>query len=258
MRSKLLIFIFFGSASLLAQEPVSKTLEGRVYSDDGDVAATHVLNLTTQRATITDSNGFFSIAVKLHDTLVFSAVQYKKKTVVISLSILESKEIAIGLEEAMNVLDEVTVTPYNLSGDILKDIATLKTDPVVTASTLGLPNAYVRIPTKAERQLFEAKSGGGLIPLNPLLNGISGRTKMLKERVARNNLYARTERVRDFYADSLYQKELKIPLEKIDDFLYFCEVDDYFQYVVDSHDLFKIWEYMRKKSILYRKNNNLE
>ena len=81
---------------------------------------------------------------------------------------------------------------------------------------------------------------------------------MLKERVARNNLYARTERVRDFYADSLYQKELKIPLEKIDDFLYFCEVDDYFQYIVDSHDLFKIWEYMRKKSILYRKNNNLE
>lgn len=258
MRSKLLFFLCCTSATLVAQTQMSKTLEGRVYSDDGDVAATHVLNLTTQKATITDGNGFFSIPVKLHDTLVFSAVQYRKKTVVISLSILESKEITIGLEEAMNVLDEVTVTPYNLSGDILKDIATLQTEPVVTSSTLGLPNAYVRIPTKAERQLFEAKSGAGLIPLNPIINGLSGRTKMLKERVARNNLYARTERVRDFYADSLYQKELNIPLEKIDDFLYFCEVDDYFQYVVDSHDLFKIWEYMRKKSILYRKNNNLE
>ena len=258
MRSRLLFFLCCTSATLVAQHPVSKTLEGRVYSDDGDVSATHVLNLTSQRATITDTQGFFSIPVKLHDTLAFSAVQYQKKIVVITLSILESKEIAIGLEEAVTVLDEVTVTPYNLSGNILKDIATLETDPVVTASTLGLPNAYVRIPTKAERQLFEAKSGSGLIPLNPIINGISGRTKMLKERVARNALYARTERVREFYADSLYQSELKIPLEKIDDFLYFCEVDDYFQYVVDSHDLFKIWEYLRKKSILYRKNNNLE
>ena len=116
MRSKLLFFLCCTSATLVAQTQMSKTLEGRVYSDDGDVAATHVLNLTTQKATITDGNGFFSIAVKLHDTLVFSAVQYKKKTVVISLSILESKEIAIGLEEAMTVLDEVTVTPYNLLG----------------------------------------------------------------------------------------------------------------------------------------------
>jgi hypothetical protein len=235
-----------------------KKLEGKVQSADGDVAATHVLNTTTGKATITDIDGYFSIPVSLHDTVLFSAVQYKKKEIVITLSLLESKSVRITLEEALTELDEVIVRPYNLSGDLGLDAKSLQAKRVVTASTLGLPNAYVRVPTQSERQLYEATSGGGLIPLNPILNGISGRTKMLKQQVARDAKYARTDRVKAFYADSLFVKDLKIPLLKIDDFMYFCEVDPYFQTLVDTHDQLRIWEYMRKKSVAYRKNNELD
>jgi hypothetical protein len=165
--------------------------------------------------------------------------------------------VSIGLEEALTVLDEVTVTPYNLSGDLIKDLATLELDPIVTASTLGLPNAYVKIPTKAERELTAA-TANPIMSFDPLINAITGRTKMLKQRVERNKLYDRTERVRDFYEDSVYQKDLGIPLEKIDDFLYFCEVDPKFQEIVDTHDHIKIWDYFLQKSLIYRKNNFLD
>lgn len=239
------------AASAQGQDFFSEKLEGRVYSDDGDVAATHVLNMTTDRATITDSDGFFAISVHLNDTLVFSAVQYKRKEIVVNLSLLESKLLLIPLEEALTELDEVVVTPYNLSGDISRDLSNLDIEPVVTASTLGLPNAYVKPITKAERELYTATTGGGIVPLNPIINGISGRTKMLKNRIKRNETYARTERVREFYVDSLYTTELKIPKEKIDDFLYFCEVDADFQSLVDTHDRLAIWEFMRKKSLVY-------
>ncbi len=233
-------------------------MEGKLYSTDGDVAATHVLNITSNRATITNIRGFFAIQVALNDTLVFSAVQFKKKQLVVSREMLESPLVTIPLEDELTELDEVVVTPYNLTGDIAKDISTLKINPVVSAESLGLPNAHVRIPTQAERQLFEATSGGGLIPINPILNGISGRTKMLKERVARNNLYDRTLRVREFYADSLYRTKLRIPTDKIDDFLYFCEIDTEFQSLVDTHDVLQLWSYMERRSMVYRKNNNLE
>lgn len=257
MRSKLPLFFLFSTVSMVAQTEVSKDLEGRVYSDDGDVAATHVLNLTTRRATITNSNGFFTIQVHLQDTLQFSAVQYQKKTIIITKSILESKLISVHLEDALTELDEVTVTPYNLSGDIAKDLLSLNLAPVVTASTLGLPNAYVKIPTQAERELAAA-TANPFMSFDPLINALSGRTKMLKQRVARNKLYDRTERVRDFFADSVYQKELRIPIEKIDDFLYFCEVDPQFQQIVDTHDQIQLWDYMRKRSVLYRDNNALD
>jgi hypothetical protein len=251
----LLVVLVLFSASSEAQSFFSKKIEGRVFSKDGDVAATHVQNLSTKRATITDIDGFFSIYANLNDTLLFSAVQYKKKHLVITADMLKQKILRVLLDDALNVLDEVTVTPYNLSGDIAKDLQVIRTDAVVTSQTVGLPNAYARVPSKAERELFEATTGGGILPLNPILNAISGRTKMLKKRVARNDLYARTLRVKEFYADSLFTSELNIPKDKIDDLLYFCEVDNDFQKVVDSHDRFKIWEFIRKKSVLYLENN---
>lgn len=243
--------------SLSAQTLFSKQIEGRVYSESGDVAATHVLNITSDRASITDIDGFFSIAAKLNDTLVFSAIQYKRKTMVVTRNVLESKMLYVPLEDALTELDEVIVMPYNLSGDMTLDLDRMEIEPVVTASTLGLPNAYVKIPTQAERELFAA-TANPFMSFDPLINAITGRTKMLKERIARNKKYSRTLRVRAFYADSLYETELKIPEDNIAEFMHFCEVDPDFQTVVDTHDRFKIWEFMRTKSLVYRQNNDLD
>ena len=248
-------FLLLSAVSVCGQDLFSDNLEGQVYSESGgDVGATHVMNLTTKRATITDENGYFSIPVRLNDTLVISAVQYKKKEIIVSLDLLESKRISIPLVDALVELEEVVVTPYNLSGNMANDLSTLNIEPVVTASTLGLPNAYVKPLSKTERELFAATSNP-VMSLDPLINTITGRKKLLKNRVARNKTYARTERVRGFYVDSLYTTELRIPKNKIDDFLYFCEVDATFQTVVDTHDRLAIWEFMRKKSEAYLENS---
>lgn len=240
-----------------AQTLFSTDLQGKVISDTKDVAGVHVLNVTIGKATITNAYGYFSIPAKLTDTLVFSAIQFKRKELVITKSILDSKLVYVPLVETLTELDEVVVTPYNLSGNIDKDLEDLKIEPVVTASTLDLPNAYVKPISQAERHLFEATSGSGLIPLNPIINGISGRTKMLKKRLARNEAYERTGRVRQFYTDSLFVKDLKIPINKIEDFMYFCEVDTDFNNVVDTRDKLKIWSFLQKKSVIYRENNQL-
>jgi len=262
------IYLFYLSLGVFAPnleaQDFSKTLEGKVYSADGDVAATHVLNTTTKKASITDINGFFSIAVRLNDTLVFSAVQYKRKEIVVNASMLESKLLSIPLEESNIALDEVIVMPYNLTGDLERDMRNMDVDPIVSASSLGLPNAHVKPMMQSERLLKEASMGpmhiGMLtsVPFNPLINAISGRTKMLKERVARDIKYTKSQQLRTQFADSLFVLQLKIPKEKIDDFLYYCEVDARFNAVVDTQDLFSIWDFIRQKSVLYRKNNGIE
>lgn len=247
----LFAFSFYGQA----QSHFSKDIEGKVSSADGDVAATHVLNISTRKAAITDIDGFFTINASLKDTLVFSAIQFQRKEIIVTAEVLTSKTIYITLDPALNQLEEVVVMPYNLTGNLAQD---MRSEPVVVAATLGLPNAYVKKKTQSERKLNEATTGGGLIPVNPLINAITGRTKMLKDRVKRDEKYARTERVRAFYVDSLYINNLKIPELKIDDFMYFCEVDDSFSSIVDTHDQIQIWEFLRKKSKVYRENNNIE
>lgn len=250
------LFFLLISTSVGAQQIFSKKLDGRVFSKDGDVAATHVQNISAKKATITDIDGFFSITANLNDTLVFSAVQFQKKEIVITKEILQQPFLKVLLEDALTKLDEVVVTPYNLTGDITKDLDLISIDPVITASTLGLPNAYVKPLSKAERELFAA-TANPFMSFDPLINAITGRTKMLKKRVARNKLYSRTELVKTFYADSLFRINLKIPEDKIDDLLYFCEVDSVFQTTVDSNDQLKIWDYIRKKSVVYLDNNGM-
>ena len=254
-----LIFIGFllMFSSVEAQNLSSKKLQGKVYSAGGDVAATTDLNISANKGTITDSDGFFAITAYANDTLVFSAVQFKKKEVVVTQDLINQGFLNVQLEDALTELDEVVVTPYSLTGDITKDLDLIRIDPVVTSSTLGLPNAYVKPISKAERELHAA-TANPIMSFDPLINALSGRTKMLKKRVARNKIYSRTERVKAFYADSLFRVDLKIPEEKIDDLLYFCEIDTVFQLAVDTHDRLKIWEYIRQKSIVYRKNNDME
>lgn len=235
----------------------AQSLKGTVYSKDGDIAATHVQNITAKRVTITNVNGFFEIQANLNDTLVFSAVQFKKKKIVITAEVLSKPTLYVFLEDVLNQLDEVIVTPYNLTGDITKDINIIKIEPVVTASTLGLPNAYIVPITKVERELYAA-TANSLMSFDPLINAITGRTKMLKNRVRRDKKYARTQRVKAFYEDSLIVNDLKIPEFKIADFMYFCEVDSSFSSIVDTHDRLKIWDFMRKKSFIYRENNSLD
>ena len=258
-KNNVLIFVFLIVSTYSgAQSLFSERLEGQVVSDGKGIPDVHVMNTSRNRATITNANGEFAISAGINDTILFSAVQFKKKTLVVSPAMLQSLQIVVPLEEFVNELDEVVLRPYDLSGDLSRDMGQMNTGRVYTASTLGLPNAYVKPITQAERKLREATSGGRGIPLNPILNAMTGRTKYLKKVLANEKQYARTDRVREFYADSLFVKELKIPETKIDDFMYYCEVDITFNAVVDSHDRLKIWEYLKKKSTIYRENNELD
>lgn len=257
IKSRLLVFFCLLSSTVVAQSFFLQKIEGQIVSDDGDVSGTTVLNSTSNRGTITDADGFFKISAKINDTIVFSAIQFKRREIIVTQAILDEPLLKVVLQESLTELDEVIVRPYNLTGDILKDIAVLKTDVVVTSSTLGLPNAYVKPVTKAERELFAA-TANPFMSFDPLINAISGRTKMLKKRVARNKKYAQTEEVKTFYSDSLFLNRLKIPANHLDDFLYYCEVDSIFQNMVEKGDKLKLWQYLTDRSIIYRKNNALD
>ena len=265
MRSRTHLFLFFFlSIASYAQQTGSKQLRGRVYSANEDVVGVVVQNLTSKSAVITDMDGNFSILVAQQDTLAFSAVQFQRKHIVVNDVVYNTSFISVPLEEFVNELKEVVVRPYDLSGDLNQDLDQLQLEKDVSAEALGLPNAHAKIPTQSERKLQQATFGKfnvGMIltpPLDPIINAITGRTKMLKNRVKVDKTYARTQRVQGFYADSLISANLKIPMEKLDDFLYFCEVDDEFQRTVDTHDKLKIWDFMVSKSRAYRRNNNLD
>ena len=235
--------------------------KGRVVSTSDELGAISIQNLSRGYGTITDEAGFFEIRALAQDSLLVSGVAFKEKIFVVLVSHKDQQLIYIPLEEKIVALDEVVLMPYNLSGDLTKDAGALGPQKVVTASTLGLPNANVKPLMQSERLLREAampKFNLGMLftlPFNPIINEITGRTKMLKKRVARDRRYLLSEKMRQQFPDSLYVKKLMIKEDKIADFFYFCEIDERFLKLAKSDNPLLIWDFLQEKSEFYNKNN---
>lgn len=260
---KIKCFIFF--ILLLAFQTAiaqSDEIYGKVISSVS-VENIHVINKTAQVFTTTNKKGEFKITAKLNDTLIFSSIQHIPKQIIVSKKVVLNQSITIKLEEQINELDEVLVGKI-LTGDLLSDIENAADDVPINFYDVGIPGYKGKPATQSERRLHEAGDfkpkmllgllGGGL-PLNPILNGISGRTKMLKNRVKieANDELLRVIKVRlsdSFFSVYKLDKSLRV------DFFYFCQEDENFiKRCKDKSDL-EIIEFLKEKLIAYRANLN--
>lgn len=271
--------MFFGIV-LTAQEYSTK-IEGRIYSKDGDVASTHILNISLKRFTIADADGFFSIPVRVNDTLVFSAVQFKRKQLVINKENIRQRTLVVPLEDELTQLNEVVVTPHNLTGELDRDVKRIKIEPVVTSSTLGLPNAGIEVMTQSERLLIEADRGkyvrlatiedqgkliaalGYLTPTiiintHKIMNRASGRTKSFEEMVARDENIELEKEIITKFTKKTISEDFDIPETNIDGFLTYCMSQDDFSELSNAGNTMEIWEYLKARSIEFKNTDFLK
>ncbi len=241
----------------------STEILGRVESKT-NIENIHVINKTAQVFTITDKKGHFIITAKLNDTLTFSSIQHKLKEVVVSTGIITNEAIFVILDEQINELDEVVIGKV-LTGDLLSDIKNTEGNPPINFYDVGIPGYTGKPATQSERRLSESGEfkpkmllgllGGGM-PLNPILNGLSGRTKMLKNRVKieEKELLMQSIKSRlskDFFASNTLEEKLRM------DFFYFCADDGNFIKHCKNQSDFKILIFLRMKYKQYLGNINL-
>ena len=271
-----LLYIFLNPNFNFGQE---KIIQGKVRNLNNDVSNVLVVNLRSKKSTITDATGVYTMEVTLRDTLRFTAVQFHPKEIEITASILFQNSLVVDLNENVIKLNEVTVTPYNLSGKIAFDLERLNLEPSVTSSTLGLPNADVEIMTQSERLLLEADRGKFLRVatiedqgkvyeilgyLNPMLiinthkimNRVSGRTKSLKERVARDEDIELEKEILTTFSRQILSESFNIPENSIDAFLSYCLSQDDFSDVSQAANTVEVWEYLEARSIEFKKTEN--
>jgi hypothetical protein len=238
----------------------STEIKGRILSSV-EVENIHVINKTAKRYTITDKNGFFTIIVKLGDTLTFSSIQHKAKDVVIESTIIRSKSIAVALEEQINQLSEVVVGKI-LTGDLQLDIRNAGNDAPINFYDVGIPGYKGRVLTQSERRLKQAGEFkpvmllgllGGSLPLDPIINSISGRTKMLKEHVVIERSANLLRQIRIKYSEDFFSV---YPLDESQqsDFFYFCEEDESFSNRCKGKNDIEIWGFLKEKYEVYLKN----
>lgn len=279
MPKHLLFILLAVLASFLGFGQDNSTLiKGKVSSSKNDVSNVLIVNLNSKKSTITDSLGLFSIQVKLKDSVRITAVQYLPKEIVISESHMNSSLITIQLIDNIIDLNEVTVTPYNLTGEIDRDIDRLQIEPTVTSYSLGLQNADVTKMTQSERLLQEADRGkyvslqtmdeygklneilsyvGLSVKVNThkIMNKVSGRTKSLEEMVERDEKLNLEKEIIYKFSKRTIAENFDIPESNVNGFLTYCLSQPDFNALSDSGNMAEIWAYLEAKSVEFKSSD---
>lgn len=217
-----LLILFLLTAQIsFGQTSVAKEILGQVLEQSSSVEGVNIINNTTQVTTVTDENGMFSIVAKEGDVLVFSSVN------------LESLKRSVTAED-LNY--DILLIKMTAKGIELKEVI-VNQNSGITAEKLGIVSLGQKTYTPAQRKLATAGDFkpvsllgllGGSMPLDPVINKISGRTKKLKELVEIEKKEMNIEKLGLLFEDVYFTDYLKIPSDYIRGFKF---------YVVENHDI---------------------
>jgi hypothetical protein len=239
-------------------------IEGKVVAEGDDVEGIHIINKTANKFTITDTSGAFTIPAKLNDTILVSGIKYKHKEVIVNDLIMQSKHMTVYLEEHIYQLDEVLVGKF-LTGDLRSDILNTKIKDEINFYDLGISGYTGKPKTQSERRLYEANGAGlnykvlilqvlsGNIPINPILNGISGRTKMLKERIRLEALDVCMNKAKSEFSEAIFGN-LAIEDHLKTDFFYYASEDAKFMELCQQDNGMAMFEFLVEKLMNYKEN----
>jgi hypothetical protein len=236
-------FLFLVTISSGQDLATSKRLNGKVTADYNDLEGIYIVNLKTERATLTERGGYFSITASVGDTLMFSAVQFKGLKVALKESDFEKELLFVKLETLVRSLDEVRINEYKN----------------INAVSLGIISPNTKHYTPAERKLYTATGGGknqyGLntkISGDAILNAISGRTAMLKKEVEVEKKETLMEKISDYYDEKYFTETLKIPQDYVKGFLFYIVEDQKFVEAVNSKNKTMATFIMNELAVKYK------
>lgn len=215
------------------QTASEKILHGKIIVESGNPAGVTIINLVNEKSTVSDNNGDFFILTKAEDLLVFSSVNLEYHRRIIDEDDLKNELVIIKMTAKVTELEEVIVNRR----------------PEINAVSLGISPRGIKKYTPAERRLKTAGDFkpihllqilGGSMPVDPLINAISGRTAMLKRELEVEKKERLLILFNSLFAETYFSNTLKIPSDYIKGFQYYCIEDGKFSEALKSKNKTKI------------------
>ncbi|TRX22819.1 hypothetical protein [Flavobacterium franklandianum] len=216
MKLGICVFFVFIANTVLAQESPRIVINGKINANSMDLEGVYVINLKTEKSTITLKDGYFSITATPGDTLLFSAIQLKENCIVLESNHFQEELFLVKMEANITILKEVVIKRYDN----------------INAVTLGISSIGIKHLTQVEKKLYTAKSTAG----DALLNFMSGRTAMLKKEVKVEKKWSYIQLIDNMFDQNHFVSILKIPLEYVKGFKYYAVENDKFTTILKTNN----------------------
>lgn len=210
---------------LLAQKSNRIIIDGKIENKENDVEGISIYNENSGLGTITNAEGSFQIEAQEGDILLFSALQYQKFRVIVDMGVIKERKLNVYMNEVVRELEEITVTPYDLTGNVRVDVARIKVQVPELDDKLFTPMAFEAFEFKAD---VASPVVNEAVPEPDFQYGIDManifRKIFLNRQDARKQKPTLMENeMKKIYGNEFFQKNLNIPENEIGSFIAYCE-----------------------------------
>ncbi len=225
------LFICFTLSTTTAQIISRVMIDGKISAPIGDdVEGVVVYNRSTNKGTVTNSQGVFKISAGINDRIEVVAMQYQHFIVLIDKGVMDSKRLNIFLNESVNQLEEVVVTPYDLNGNVTADVKKIG----FSKSGIGTVSKETSVRINDTDYDFRPDSLTSLenkvfLPEDRMINGLNFVNlfkvvfKDKEEAKKKDHAPDIDVRVRNMYNDDFFKNYLALEIHQINDFIFFAE-----------------------------------
>lgn len=259
MKTALLYLFLLSPFFLMTAQNIKRVeVSGKIVVNSEDLEGITVYNTSAKKGVFTDENGLFTVNVALNDIIEFRALQFQDFTVTIDKNIMKTKKMTVFLVEKINKLDEVVILPYDLSGNLLVDIESVKTfNPDLDAIYFGLANMNeYEFPDDYKSEVVNVAMPGtgnnipyglnviGIVDLflRPIFN--AKKNKDIEVMGSEDSYQAFT----DLYSTKFLVENFNIPENKVNDFVDYVEDQGIDFSLLDSGKEFEFLEFISVKS----------
>lgn len=232
------ILVFF--TFLFSFSQTEKPLKGTVLCDEAPVQGVEVINLKTEKTTITNSNGEFSIGAKAEDLLVFVSKKYYYKRLFIEKEDIKKNNIKITLTQKPEELEEVVITKtqFNSQGVFSQEVA----------DEIKLEKGVYR-----NRQVYDGtiENGADLMRIGGMILDL-----FIKKKETNKNPDVKIEfkeLTTSSYEDSFFINTLKLKPDEIPLFLEFCDADPKSKIILENNNPLSLMDFILTKNEEFKK-----
>ncbi|PCJ92728.1 MAG: hypothetical protein COA50_15615 [Flavobacteriaceae bacterium] len=247
MKNTLLVLIgLFSFFYAHSQDDGRAFLRGKVLYRNSNVSNENVINTTSDSATITNGNGEFMIRVKEGDELVFMALNYQLERIEITEEIIKNNRLVVEVNEKVTELDEVVITPENQKKFLEMQNERFKQFEYEIDRTTEVVNIA---ESQSQRGMQD-----GINFVNIFKALVKSKNKNQEDKVELKI----SEVLRQVYDDAFFVSDLKLPQDKIEEFLYYCDTKMPEQSLLKKQNEFELIDFLVSHSKEYLTQLNAE
>lgn len=220
---RFLIVLFFGIGLWSFSDAQEKLISGRIIIDIENESAEgiYITNSRTGITAVTDLTGSFSLHAQEGDELLIRSYAYESRKFRLTHEVIRNQPVTIHLNLQPIVLDEAVLT-QKLTGYLDRDVDYKPSKDVVARlyKDLGInPDAARTRDSTADKAWKDYEPFK--LNIEGIFGAITGDTRRKRNLYAFEDKEARIANIRKYFGDHYFTEDLKIPNEKIRDFLFY-------------------------------------